>query len=122
MASRDDACALFSPGLARAPREMLWVAHLDDEHGLIGLRFRYSASRCAVDFPVRAIVEDAMALGSRGLVLAHNHPGGDASPSAADLEATRVLATVARPIGLSLYDHLVFAGAQCVSLREAGYL
>lgn len=122
IACRDDARALFLPGLAKALREMLWIAHLDGERRLIGLRFRYSPSARSVPFSVRAIVEDAIALGSRGLVMAHNHPSGDPRPSAADLEATRALARAAEPIDLRIHDHLVFAGANCVSLREAGYL
>lgn len=122
IACRDDARALFLPGLAKALREMLWIAHLDGERRLIGLRLRYSSSARSVPFSVRAVVEDAIALGSHGLVMAHNHPSGDPRPSAADLEATRMLARIAEPMGVRLHDHLVFAGPHCVSLREAGYL
>lgn len=101
---------------------MLCVAHLDADRMLIGIRLRYSADASGIDFPLRAIVADALALGTSGLILAHNHPSGDPSPSPADLAATRALLTVARPLGLRLHDHLVFAGSRCVSLREAGLL
>ena len=101
---------------------MLCVAHLDAERRLIGIRLCYSADSSGIDFPLRTIVADALALGTSGLIIAHNHPSGDPSPSAADLAATRTLISVARPLGFRLHDHLVFAGRRCVSLREAGLL
>lgn len=101
---------------------MLCVAHLDAQRMLIGIRLRYSADLGGIDFPLRTIVADALALGSAGLIIAHNHPSGDPRPSPADLAATRTLLSVARPLGVRVHDHLVFAGRRCVSLREAGLL
>ena len=101
---------------------MLCIAHHDADRGLIGIRLCYSADSSGIDFPIRTIVADALALETSGLILAHNHPSGDPQPSAADLEATRRLLSVARPLGLRVHDHLVFAGRRCVSLREVGLL
>lgn len=101
---------------------MLCIAYLDAERGLIGIRLCYSAYSSGIDFPLRMIVADALALGTSGLIIAHNHPSGDPQPSVADLEATRTLLSVARPLGFRVHDHLVFAGTRCVSLREAGLL
>ena len=60
--------------------------------------------------------------GSEGLVLAHNHPSGDARPSDSDKSATRRLAMAADALDCAVLDHLILAGDQCVSLRQMGLL
>jgi DNA repair protein RadC len=120
--SLEAAHALFAPALARARDERLYVAHLDEARQLIGLRVRFSADATNVELPVRGIIADAVALGSTGVVLAHNHPSGDPTPSATDIDSTRSLVRVARPIGLIVRDHLVFGGDGFVSFRERGLL
>lgn len=76
----------------------------------------------SVDLPVRDIISDAARLGSAGIVLAHNHPSGDASPSDADCRATRRLARAAEAIDLAIVDHLVFGAGECRSFRRMGLL
>ena len=75
-----------------------------------------------VDFPLTEILSGVIAHGSKGLVLAHNHPSGDVTPSDSDRRATKQLATVANPIGCSVLDHLIFGGAEWASFRELGLL
>ncbi|MDQ3080146.1 MAG: hypothetical protein M3R03_09145, partial [Pseudomonadota bacterium] len=72
-------------------REQLWVAHLDEAARCIHLS-RHEGAGSAVAVPVRAIIADAARLGSAGVVLAHNHPSGDPTPSMADCRATQTLA------------------------------
>lgn len=116
------AIAFLGLPLSDMRREMLCVAHLDSDNALIGLRLRYSKCVYSVELPIRTIVADALTLDSAALIVAHNHPGGVARPSAADLAATRALADVAGALGLRLHDHLVFAASQCFSFRAAGLL
>jgi DNA repair protein RadC len=75
-----------------------------------------------VDFPLREIIKDAALHGSAGIVLAHNHPSGDARPSDRDCRATRRLAAAAEALDCTILDHLIFGGADCSSLRQLGYL
>jgi DNA repair protein RadC len=70
----------------------------------------------------RAIVADAARHGSKGLILAHNHPSGDVRPSAADKRITKRLALVSEAIDVVILDHLVLAGAECRSMRQMGLL
>lgn len=102
-------------------RETLWVAHLDSESRCLHLS-HYKGDASAVNFPFREIVIDAALHGSSALLIAHNHPSGDARPSESDLRATRRLATVVEALNCALVDHLVFAGSDCTSLRRLGYL
>jgi len=102
-------------------KESLWVAHVDDHARCLHLS-RHTGDETGVDFPLRSIIADAAAHGSAGLVLAHNHPSGDPTPSAGDCRATRRLASAAEALDCVVLDHLVFAGNQCTSLRTMGLL
>ena len=103
-------------------QERLWVAHLDETARCIHLE-RYEGDRWSADVPVRSIISDASRLGSARIVLAHNHPSGDPSPSQADCRATRALAMAGEPIDLVVVDHLIYAkGDDCRSMRRLGYL
>jgi len=102
-------------------RESLWVAHVDDRSRCLHLS-RHDGDETSTDFPIGTIIADAAAHRSAGIVLAHNHPSGDARPSESDCRATRRLATAAEALDCTVLDHLVFAGDQCTSLRRLGYL
>lgn len=71
---------------------------------------------------VREIVRRALDLGAAGLVLVHNHPSGNASPSQHDLDLTRRLAAACRTMGVSLFDHLIVTATGCFSFRAEGLL
>lgn len=60
--------------------------------------------------------------GCEGVLLAHNHPGGDPEPSQADLQTTRRLSRLLEGVDVSFLDHLIFAGGEMTSLRQRGWL
>ena len=101
--------------------ETLWVAHLDDQSRCLHLS-RHAGSEHGVDFPLRSIVGDAAILGSAAILLAHNHPSGDSTPSEADKRVTRRLAAAAEALDCAVADHLIFARGESVSFRELGLL
>lgn len=115
--------SFFSSCIARedSSSESLWVAHLDEEARCLHLSW-HDGDACGVDFPLRNIILDAARLRSRAILLAHNHPSGDPRPSESDLRVTRRLATAVEALDCRVVDHLVFAGAECTSLRGLGYL
>lgn len=114
------AADLFASLVSR-PHEIAAVAFLDPQWRLLGIaEFGGERGRVAPSF--RAIVRDALALDAVAAILAHGHPSGDASPSAADLAFTRRLARTLRDVDVTLVDHLIFAGADVVSLRARGLL
>jgi DNA repair protein RadC len=102
-------------------RESLWVAHLDEQAHCLHLSC-HGGDETGTLFPIREIIGDAAEHGSVGIVLAHNHPSGDARPSDCDCRSTRRLATAAEALDCTVLDHLVFAGDGCTSLRQLGYL
>ncbi len=117
-----DAADLLAPLFADAQGEKLVVLHLDAERRVLEVAEHPLGSEEAVELPMRDIIDAAFRLGSAGLVVAHNHPSGDAQPSAADIHATRRLAETAASVGICLQDHLIFAGRSCRSFRELGLL
>ena len=102
-------------------REQLWVAHTDERARCLHLS-RHLGDETGADFPLKMIIADAARHGSSGIVLAHNHPSGDARPSDSDFRATRRLAVAAEALDCTILDHLVFGGDDGTSLRQLGYL
>jgi DNA repair protein RadC len=112
---------LFAP-LAREHVEVLAFVYLGAEQQVLGMRHARSLLRDRLDLPIRAIAADALAFDACGLVMAHNHPSGDPTPSQADREATRRLARALDPLGIRLLDHLVVAARGITSFRSLGFL
>lgn len=98
------------------------VAHVDQNARCIGLT-ELDGDADRVDLPLRQILGEAIELGSAALVLAHNHPSGDTTPSRADCMVTRRLAMAGEAMDLSILDHLIFGRAgDCRSMRQMGLL
>jgi DNA repair protein RadC len=118
-----DAASLLIPLLSGCDSEKLVVAHLDADQRLIETIESRSGGHDEVELPIRAIIEDAIRLGSAGIIVAHNHPSGDPQPSQADFAATRELAATAQSLGIQLHDHLIVgADGDCRSFRALGLL
>jgi DNA repair protein RadC len=109
----------FAQGDARL--ESLWVAHLDEQARCLHL-VRHSGDSDGTDFPFRSIIADAALHGSSAILLAHNHPSGDPTPSDSDKRVTRRLACAAQALDCVIIDHLVFGGQECSSFRQLGLL
>lgn len=118
-AARDFFAGCFAQG--DPTRESLWVAHLDEDARCLHVS-RHDGDDTGADFPLREIIADAAERHSAGILLAHNHPSGDSRPSDSDCRATRRLAAAAEALDCAIIDHLIFAGAECTSLRSLGYL
>ena len=115
--------AFFAGCLAESDprRESLWVAHVDDAALCLHVS-RHDGDEGGAVFPLRDIIADAVEHRSAGIVLAHNHPSGDPTPSDSDCRATRRLASAAEALDCAVIDHLIFAGDECTSFRKLGLL
>ena len=112
---------LFAP-LADEAVEVLAFVYLDAEQRVLGMRHVRSHAADMADVPIRAVVGDAIAHDAAGMVMAHNHPSGDPTPSIADREVTRRIARALEPLGMRLLDHLVVSRGGSVSFRALGLL
>jgi DNA repair protein RadC len=68
----------------------------------------------------REVVKRAIELGASALIMAHNHPSGDPTPSKADIETTREVAKAAALLGVTLHDHVIIGRGRHTSLKSLG--
>lgn len=113
--------ALFAC-LAEEETEVLAFAYLGAEQRVLGLRHARSGSVDRLLLPIRDVVADALAFDAKAVVMAHNHPSGDPTPSIADREATRLLARALETLEVRLLDHLIVASGGITSFRRLGLL
>lgn len=115
------AAELLAPFFAFGEGETVAVLHLDAEQRLIALTIERGGGD-EVELPIRSILTNALRLGACAIVVAHNHPAGDPTPSIADEAATRALSAAAGGVDIRLYDHLIFGGSERRSFRLLGLL
>ena len=70
----------------------------------------------------REVVKRALELAASAIIMVHNHPSGDVTPSRADIEMTRAVREAAKTVGISLHDHLVFGRGRHASFKNLGLL
>jgi DNA repair protein RadC len=70
----------------------------------------------------REVVKRALELGASALILVHNHPSGDPTPSKADIAVTKDIVKAAAPLGLAVHDHVIIGRGRHTSLRELGLI
>lgn len=109
-------------GLAGRSRERFHVLYLDKKNRLI--RDEIEGEGTVDHAPVypREILRRALELDASALILAHNHPAGDPTPSSADVEMTRQVVEAARALRISVHDHVVIGGDGVASFRALGLL
>jgi DNA repair protein RadC len=70
----------------------------------------------------REVIKRALTLNATALIIAHNHPSGDPSPSRADIDMTHKLRYLDKGFNISLHDHLIIARGEVLSFKEKGLL
>lgn len=117
-----DAISLLAPFLpSGGTEERLVVAYFDEFGRVLGF-FQQAGDPTGVTMPFRRIIADAIFHDASGLLVGHNHPSGDPTPSRIDIEVTHRLAAAAHPLGITLHDHLIRAADRWCSLSAMGLL
>jgi DNA repair protein RadC len=114
--------ALYRPQLAHLPTEEFHVACLDLRHRLLRDARVASGGITACALHPREVFAPAVREGAVGLVLVHNHPSGDPSPSAEDVQLTARLQRAGEVLGIKVLDHVVIASDGFASLHQRGHL
>jgi len=70
----------------------------------------------------REVVKRALELGASAIIMVHNHPSGDVTPSRADIEMTKEVAETAKRLGIALHDHVIVAPGEHASFKSLGLL
>lgn len=110
-------CVTDGPG----GRECLYLMMFAADGATIGT-VEIEGGRASVDVPLPQLARRIAETGAAYLFLVHNHPGGIARPSIADIEATRHIWRMARALGAVLQDHVIFTATDSFSFRAAGLL
>lgn len=113
--------AYVRSALAHAPREQFRALYLDRKNVL--LRDEFLAEGTVDHAPVypREVIRRALEVSASALILVHNHPSGDPTPSRADIEMTRQI-NDARVFGLQVHDHLVIGRQGTASFKQLGLI
>lgn len=121
---RSPECAfkLAQPEIAHISQEVLLVILRDVRGNVIRCEQVAIGTLSQVLIHPREIFYSAVRHKAHSLIIAHNHPSGDPTPSQADLKLTRALIPASQMIGIGLDDHLIVCPSRFVSLRAAGYL
>ncbi len=70
---------------------------------------------------VREVIRRALEYHATAIILVHNHPSGDPQPSQQDIRLTREIVEAARPLGISVHDHVIVGARTCASMRSLGH-
>lgn len=120
--SAADADALLRPHLAHREQEYLYVLHLNTRNHLIGDPLQvYHGSLNTSLIRIGEVFRQAIKHNASGIIVAHNHPSGDVSPSADDLAVSRAMREAGALLDIALLDHLILGQADYISLRERGF-
>jgi DNA repair protein RadC len=92
---------------AFADKEQFRVLFLDKRNQLIADEVQQTGTVDHTPVYPREVVKRALELSATALILVHNHPSGDPTPSAADIQMTQAIVDVAKPLGISVHDHII---------------
>jgi DNA repair protein RadC len=106
--------------MAFAERESFRILFLDIKNGLIADEVQQTGTINHTPVYPREVIKRALELSATALILVHNHPSGDPSPSSADISMTRTIADIARPLGIVVHDHIVIGRDGHASLKAMG--
>ena len=115
-----DAAALVMEDLRHRQQECLGAIFLDTRNQVICVRILTVGTLTGSPAHPREVFREALAQGCASLIICHNHPSGDPTPSKDDIALTARLVQVGELMGIPLVDHIVIGGGRYVSLKEAG--
>ena len=104
--------------MAFAEKEQFRVLFLDKRNQLIVDEVQQTGTVDHTPVYPREVVKRAIELSATALILVHNHPSGDPTPSDADIEMTRTIVEVAKPLGIAVHDHIIVGRDGHASLKR----
>jgi DNA repair protein RadC len=118
--SPTDAANLLMPEMARLEQEHLRVLLLDTKNRVLDSPTIYIGNVNASIIRPAEVFREAIKVNATALVVAHNHPSGDPTPSPEDVQVTRTLVEAGKMLGIELLDHIIIGQQKFVSLKERG--
>ncbi len=116
--SADDAAALLIPLMVHLEHEEFRVLVLDTKNGVMANVLLYTGTVSSSTLRVAEVFRPAIVRNSPNILVAHNHPSGDSSPSPEDYEVSRQLVEAGRVLDIEVLDHLIIGNPRYVSLKQ----
>jgi DNA repair protein RadC len=102
---------------AFAEREEFRILFLDKRNALIADEVQGSGTVDHTPVYPREVVKRALELSATAIILVHNHPSGDPTPSRADIDMTKAIVDIAKPLGIAVHDHIIVGRQGHASLK-----
>ena len=118
----EDVQRLLGEEMGALCQEQVRVLLLDRRNRVTGQRVIYQGNAFSSVVRAAEVLRPAVLEGVPHLIVAHNHPSADPSPSPQDVKVTRELQEAAKLLGLELLDHVVIGGEKTVSFKDRGLL
>lgn len=122
LSSAELVCECLMTSMAHETVEQLRILYLDSANRLILDKVHGSGTATTIRFFPKEVIRMALSCRASALIVAHNHPSGDLTPSNADIAFTRRLTGLAKMLDLVVHDHLIVAWTGCASLRSLGHM
>ncbi len=116
----DDAANLLMGEMSALEQEQMRVMLLDTRNRVIEMKMIYQGSLNTTQVRVAELFREAIRRGAAAIIVAHNHPSGDPSPSPEDVSITRAIIEAGKLLDIDVLDHLVIGHQRYVSLKERG--
>ena len=114
--------AYLTAAIAREPVEQFRVLFLDSRNRLLADEPQAKGTVNHTPVYPREVIRRSLELGATALILVHNHPSGDPTPSPADIEMTSEIRSAAAILGITVHDHLIIGNGRHFSFRHEGLL
>jgi DNA repair protein RadC len=120
IASPDDVANLVAVEMSALEQEQLRVVMLDTKHQVLAIRTVYQGSVNQAQVRVAEVFREAIRHNAVAIVVVHNHPSGDPTPSSADVTLTLELAKAGKLLDVEVLDHLIIGQGRHLSMRRLG--
>jgi DNA repair protein RadC len=120
LGSWDKVVQYCKAAMAYEPREQFRILFLDKRNRLVADEVQGNGTVDHTPVYVREVLKRALELSACAVVLVHNHPSGDPTPSRADIEMTKEIIAAAAKLDIAVHDHLIVGRDGHISLRSAG--
>jgi DNA repair protein RadC len=118
--SPEDAADLVKYEMSALDQEHLWVIILDTRNRLISIEKLYAGSLNSSSVRVGELFKNALQRNGASIILAHNHPSGDPTPSPEDVALTRAAVQAGKLLDVEVLDHIVIGDGKFISLKQKG--
>lgn len=108
--------------MAHERREHFRLLFLNKKNELIADEIQHSGTVDHTPAYPREIMKRALELGATALILVHNHPSGDSTPSQTDVDMTNLIIAAANPFGIIIHDHLIVSTGGVTSFKSMGLI